>query len=760
MDTATTPEPSSPKTRSKARTIGRRAFLVSSVVIAGGVAFGYYTVKKPHLNPLRDQLGPDEATFNPWVKISPKGITLITPHADIGQGVASMQAALIAEEMDLDFGQFEISQGTPSAAYYNTALAGETVPFLRNDHGIVAESVRTIADAMVKVMGMQSTGGSSSTIDSFVKLRTAGAVARETLKEAAFKRTGIPVRDLRTASGAVILPDATKIPYTQLAGDAAKLSPVTDVVLRDPSQWRLIGKKMERLDIVPKSTGTLTYGIDLDFKGMLYAAVKVSPRIGAARLGYDASKAKAMRGVKAILEIPNGVAVIADNTWRAFQAADAITFTWGKAPYPPDQDAHWAEVGRSFTKERLDKEWRHEGDVDRALSGAKVIEAEYRAPYVAHQPLEPLSAVIKVTDGRADLWTASQAPGIAQQKAAEVTGLPLENVHVYNQYAGGSFGHRLEFDHVKLAAEIGRQMKGQVIKMTFSREEDFTHDYPRQIAMARPRGTVKNGRVETCDLHIAAVSAARSYMSRLGTSIPGADLMLAAGAWDLPYKIPNFRVTTYAVPELAPVSSWRSVGPSTSAFFADCFLDELIHAAGADPMEERLRLTDDPEARRVLETVARMSNWGSSLGPNRGRGVAFATTLGTPVAEVVEVWNTPDGIQIEKVYVAAEVGRIVDPVNFENHVQGGVVWGLGHAMNCEITYADGMIQQPNYHVHEAMRLRQCPEIIVKGIETSAEIRGIGEPPVPPAAPALANAIFAATGKRIREMPFNKHINFV
>ena len=269
-----------------------------------------------------------------------------------------------------------------------------------------------------------------------------------------------------------------------------------------------------------------------------------------------------------------------------------------------------------------------------------------------------------------------------------------------------------------------------------------------------------NGQVETMDLQIATVSSSRSQFGRIGMSMPGADTQIPAGAWNAPYALPNFRVRAYAVPELAPTSSWRSVGASTGGFFSECFLDELVHAAGADPMAERLRLCNHDVSRKVLEAVAEMSDWGSDLGAGRGRGVALVESFGVPVAEVIEVTNTDNGIRIDKVFVAADVGRIVDPVNFENHVQGAVVWGLGHAMNCEITYSDGMAEQSNYHAHEGMRLHQCPQIMVRGLENAEKIRGIGEPPVPPAAPALANAIFAATGQRIREMPFNKHVDFL
>ncbi len=739
--------------------IARRSFLVGSVAVAGGVAFGFYAVKKPHKNPLLADLSEGEAVFNPWVKITSNGITLITPHTDLGQGAYSMQAALIAEELDVEFGQFEVDPGVPAAAYYNTALGAELAPFRSTDESFQAETMRTVFSSVTKLMGAQGTGGSSSVPDSFEKLRIAGAVARETLKKAAAKKTGIPIRDLTTRHGAVLLPDGTKISYTSLAADAAKITPVKNVALRPPNEWRLIGKEMQRLDIVPKSTGTLTYGIDLDFDGMLYAAVKTNPRQGGALLGYDASSAETMRGVMKVFPVSNGVAVIANNTWRAFKAVDAISYDWGAAPYPAAQADHWAAVEASFTDEYLDNEWRDDGNVDLALEG-KTIEAEYRAPYVAHQPLEPIGAVIKVSDDRVDIWVGHQMPRFAQQQIAAITGHDVDDIHLHNQYIGGSFGHRLEFENIKLAAEIGNQMRGEIIKLTFSREEDFAHDYPRQIAMARGRGAVSNGQVEAYDLGVAAVSSSDSQGARANISRPGPDGQLAAGAWNLPYGVPNYRMRTYKVPELAPTSSWRSVGASSNGFFADCFLDELIHAAGADPMAERIRLCNHDVSRKVLEAVAEMSGWGTELGAGKGRGVAFVESFGVPVAEVVEVTNTPTGIRIDKVFVAADVGTVVDPINFDNHVKGGVVWGLGHAMNCEITYADGMAEQTNFHAHEGMRLYQCPEIFVRGLENAKKVRGIGEPPIPPAAPALANAIFAATGKRIREMPFNKHIQFV
>mgnify|MGYP006073804553 CR=1 FL=1 len=742
------------------KTIARRSFLIGSAAILGGVAFGTYLVKRDPDNPLNATANAGDAVFNPWVKINADGITLITPHTDIGQGAASMQAMLIAEELDVELNQITTTPGVPAGAYYNTALAGETVPFRSNDDSFAAEAMRSTMGAVMKVLGAQVTGGSTSVPDSFDKLRMAGAVARETLKAAAAEETGFDVGELKTEAAAVILPDGARVEYTTLAARAAGLEPVTDVVLRDPSQWRLIGKQVERLDVVAKSTGTQTFGIDLKLDGMVHASVRMNPRKGAALQGFDATAAQGMRGVSQIIGLPYGVAVIADNTWRAFRALDEIEYDWARAPYPAEQDTHWAEVAASFTADRLDKEWRHDGDVDAALEGADVVEAEYRAPYVAHQPLEPLSAMALVTADRVDIWVAHQIPGFVEQRVAKRLGMETEQIFLHNQYAGGSFGHRLEFDNVDVVVDVAREVMGTPVKLTFSREEDFAQDYPRQIGMGRGRGAHADGKVTVLDLDIATVSSTRSQSGRLGAPVPGPDTQIAAGAWNIRYAVPDMRVRAYAVPELAPTSSWRSVGASSAGFFAESFLDELIHAAGADPMEERLRLTNDPDARAVLEAVAEMSNWGSPLGPRQGRGVALVTSFGVPTAEVVQVTDTDAGIKIDRVWIAAEVGRVVDPVTFENVVAGGVIWGLGHAMNSEITYSDGRAEQDNYHLAEGMRMHQCPIIEVRGLENNPAIRGVGGPPVPPAAPALANAIFAVRGKRLREMPFFHTVDFV
>ena len=744
------------------QSLSRRAFIIGSAAAAGGIAFGSYSYAQQGAdpNPLAAGLAPGSVTFNPWIEISPEKITLIAQHADIGQGVGSVQPIMIAEEMDLDPGQFEIRFAGPSPAYFNTGFADELAPFLAADQRPAAEEARAAVLESLRKSGLQMTGGSSTIPDTYEKLRAAGAAARETLKAAAAKRSGVPVADIRTESGHVILPDGTRIPYVQLSAEAAKISPVLDAKPRDPSQWRMLGKPMMRLDVRSKVMGELKFGIDMRMDGMLFAAVKLNPSKGQPLKSYDAARAQSMRGVKKILQISNGVAVIATNSWYAMKAVEAIRCEWAPSTYPAEQADHWKILEASFKPEFLGKEWRKIGDVGAALKGGTLVKAEYRAPYVAHQPLEPLNGIAIVSDAGMEIWVGHQSPQAVQYVAATAIGLKPEQVIFHNQWSGGSFGHRLEFENVRVLAEIANQVRGTPIKLVFSREEDFLQDIPRQISIARHQGSVDKGKIIAADLQLAATAPLKGLLERMGAPSKDPDAQLAAGLWNVYYGIPNFRATTYEAQGLSPSTTWRSVGASTAGFFTESFIDELIHAAGLDPLKARIEMCAVPTYRKVLEAVAEMSDWKGPLGKGRGRGVAFVESFGTPAAEIVEVTVTDSGIKIDKVWVAVDVGKVVDPVNFENQVQGAVIWGLGHAINCELTYAKGAVQQTNYNHHEAMRLYQCPVIEVRGLQNDPKVRGVGEPPVPPAAPALANAIFAATGKRIREMPFNKFIDFV
>ncbi len=743
-------------------TIVRRTFLVGSTAVAGGVAFGYYFATKAVPNPLLDGLGEGEAAITPFIKIDGEGITFITPRADSGQGVYSLQAHMIAEELDVDPQTVRIDPGLPHQAYYNGVLGGAGLPFPEFVQSWSAETMRDAMQVAAKLLGLQVTGGSTTTPDMFDKLREAGAVARETLKLAASKKTGTPVAQLKTDNGAVVLPDGKRLTYVELAADAAKLRPVSDVALRPPERWKYLGKQMRRTDIVAKSTGTQQYGIDVRFEGMLFATVRTNPGIGGPMKRYDARKAEKMRGVKKIAPISNGVAIIADNTWRAFKAADVVEVEWGPGPYPATSAELWALHAAAIDTGPVDGTPRDDGDVEAAQQGATVVEAEYRAPYLAHAPMEPMNATVLVREGQVDIWTGTQVPAFMRDRAAKVAGVDPSSVYVHAQPMGGSFGRRLELEYALQAVEVAMLMKGTPVKMTWSREEDMSHDFPRPMQLARFKGTVKDGRVDSLDMQTAGKSPTRDSASRWGiTAPPGPDIWIANGSWDQPFGIPNLRVRAYDVPNGVSISSWRAPGANSNAFFFQAFLDELIVAAGADPLQERLRLCSDPVSKQVLEAVGALASWkGPKLGPKQGRGLAFAHSHGVPVAEVVDVTDTDAGIRIDRVYVALDVQRVLDPVNFENQVMGAINFGLGHAINCELTYDDYKPVQTNYYAYEAMRLYQAPEISVKVLSNNPKLRGVGEPSLPPAAPALAGAIFAATGKRLREMPFNKHVKFV
>lgn len=745
--------------------IARRTFLIGTGAVAAGLAVGTYLYQRDPANPLHDNLPDGSVTLNPYVRIDADGITLITPRADKGQGAYSVQAALIAEELDVAWGQFKVDPGPPSAAYFNGVVMAEGFPIAATSDSFMARTGRGAAGVMGKLLGVQLTGGSSTVADAFDRLRVAGAVARQMLLAAAAQQTGIPEAQLKTADGHVLTPDGQRIAYTALAAAAGKLKAPSEVALKPASEWRLLGKPMQRLDIVPKSTGTAVYGIDLRMPGMVYATVRTNPRRDGGMQRFDARKAEAAKGVLKIVPITGGVGVIANNTWRAFEAAKLLEFEWGAAPYPATTQAMFQQASDSFTAERQDSRAKDEGDVEAVLKAAdpkSVLQAEYRVPYLAHAPLEPMNAVVMLKDGRLDVWTGTQIPGFTVEALAAQTGLAQDRIHLHVQIMGGSFGRRLEDDFVRQAVELAQAHPGVPIKMTWTREEDMTHDYPRPLFIARARGAVAGGQVQAYDLGIASASVSASQFGRLNIPVPGPDMWIVAGAWDQPFAIPNYRVTGYRVPEMVPVSSWRSVGASATGFLHEGFLDELIVAAGADPLAERIRLCSHEPSKRVLQAVGELSGWGTPLPKGSGRGVAFSLSFGVPVAEVVEVTATPDGIRIDKAFVVAEVGQVLDPVNLEAQMTGGMLFGLSHAMFSELTYEDGAPQQTNFHDYPSLRMHQVPQIVAKALQTTGagRIKGIGEPPVPPAAPALANAIFAATGQRIRELPLRKHIKFV
>jgi len=744
----------------KIATIARRTFLIGSAAVAGGVAFGIYKVRQAAPNPLLDDLPPGAVALTPFVRIDGKGVTLIAPRAEMGQGIHTTLAALVAEELDVAWDSIRVEHGPPGAAYYNRALVKHNVPFSELDQGLAAEAMRGAMGAMAKLVPMQITGGSSNVADLFDRMRAAGAAARFALVAAAAHKLGLPAAQLKTDNGQVVAPDGRRLSYVELAPAAAGIELPANPPLKAREQWRYLGKSMPRVDMVAKCTGTASFGIDVQLPDMVFATVRMNPAKGAALVSSDASAAKAMRGVLKVIDLPGGVAVIANNTWRAFQAVQAVRCDWAEPTYPASTKAMVDAIVASMTEKNQDSRLRDDGDVDKALSGDKVLEAEYRVPFLAHATMEPMNAVAWLHDGRLDIWAGVQNPTAARDQAAQLAGLDAGQVHLHVMLMGGGFGRRLESDYVAQAVQLAVAMAGKPVKLTWRREEDMAQDFYRPAAVARLRGTMAAKQMSALDVQVASLSVVESNLGRLGLPALGPDAKIIEGAYDQPYGIANYRATAYRTPAGRPVSYTRSVGNSYNAFFIESFIDELAAQAGADPLHMRLALLSHEPSRQVLSAVAALSGWGQPLPAGRGRGLAFHLCRGVPVAQVVEITTTPQGVKIDKVFVAADVGTALDPRNLEAQLQSGVIFGLSAALYGEISFAQGAAEQSNFHDYPVLRLQQAPQIVVKVLEGGGAIRGAGETGVPPVAPALANAIFQATGKRIRELPLRGHVDFV
>ncbi|NKX71108.1 molybdopterin-dependent oxidoreductase [Rhodobacteraceae bacterium R_SAG1] len=733
------------------RKIARRSFLIGSAAIVGGVAFGTYKYHQPAPNPLEEKDG--RAVLNPFVFVDQSGVTLIAPRAEMGQGVKSSWASLIAEELDVDPAKVSVLHGPAAKAYYNSAMMSEALPGRGYDASDFQHSLGEIVGHMSKFLDLQVTGGSSSMRDGFDRMRQAGASARETLKQAAADQLGVSRDQLETEDGHVVAPDGTRLSYSTLAAAAAMIEPV-ETGLRPASSWRLIGKDVPRIDMVAKSTGTAEFGVDVRLPGMKFAAIKQSPHFGVGKTAFDASEAEGMAGVEKILDLGDAVAVVANNTWLAQQAVDAIDVTWDPAPYPETTDAIFDEIARSFGN-APNSTMRDDGDVDTLPEGATVIEAEYRLPYLAHATMEPMNATALYTGDGLQIWAPNQGPTVVQKNAAALAGLEKDAVEVNTTYLGGGFGRRIETDYTDRAVQIALQMPGTPVQLTWSREEDMSHDFYRPGAIARYRAAVKDGKAVMVHGKIAAQSTTVEGAGRmLGLPMTGPDKGHVDAAFNQPLAIPNFRVEGYLAKPMIPVGFWRSVGASFNGFFSDCIIDEMAHAAGRDPLEFRLELAR-PEwepAAKVLETVRDMSGWTGKTADGIGRGVALAYSFGTPVAQVIEVADQDGQIRMTNAWIAADLGRVIDPQNTRAQMFGGMVYGLSAACFGEITFQGGAVEQQNFPDYDALRMHTMPKVEVALLENQPHMGGAGEPGTPPAAPALANAIFDLTGRRARQLP--------
>ncbi len=751
----------------------RRAFLGISALAVGGIAVGYYYYRKPYDNPLEARLDESEATFNPYVKIaSDNTITVIAPRAEMGQGVQTTLAALVAEELDVTLDQIVVEHGPASAAYYNGAMLQMGGPFPWFDDSVMAEATRGAMGVVSKFLGLQVTGGSSATIDAYQKMRESGAAARELLKAAAAEQWGVSADTLQTADRTVINPATGEtLTYGALAEKAAGMEPPSSVTLRPRSEWKLLGKPQNRVEGREKVTGAPIFGIDVELADMLYATVKMSPRFGVGAERADTKPALDVPGVLSVEEIKTttgqGFGIIAENTWAAFKGAEALDVTWANAPYPGD-DAAQGVLFKTALDQGEAFELGGTGDVEAAFAEADpsdIIEAEYSVPYLAHATMEPMNATARFKDGKLEIWLGTQAPGIVQMVCASVLDIESENITVHTTHLGGGFGRRGEADFALYAAALAAKTNGRPVKVTWTREEDTRHDVYRPRAQARMRAVIKDGRALAVEFREAAPHVIKSVVARTFPSFPApaADDAILDGLFNQPLGVPNQRYQGVVVDLPIPVGFWRSVGNSQNGYFHECFVDEMAMKAGKDPLAFRLELLQAPEhkpARLVLERVAEMSGWGEALPSGKAKGIAHMLSFGTWVAQVVQVADEDGSIRIEKVWCAADPGEVIDPRNFEAQMISGINFGLSQALGQRITFADGEVQEGNFYDFDAMRMAQAPDIAVAILENAPKMGGAGEPGTPPALPALANAIYALTGKRIRAMPLSDEVTFV
>ena len=715
----------------------RRAFLGAGAVAGGGLLLGVggvlFAPNRLKYLPEGGESGEGSPRLTTWIRISEDNrITALIPHCEMGQGALTGLGMLLAEELDADWSLCTIEQAPAEDVYAN----GYVVHAFLQEVGIaVPESLERLFDfgsfKMAEFVGMQVTGGSTSTRGTGqFGMRLAGATARAMLLEAGAQRLAVPVEEL-TARESRVLHEASgrSATYGELAALASTMDLPRRPDLKSRDEYRIVGRSHDRIDIPSKVVGEAQYGIDVVLPEMLYATIRRAPVPGGELESVDPAPAQAMDGVREVVRLPDAVAVVADGYWYAQRALDALEprFTDGGAG-----DVHTASI-RAAHAAALD-----EAALDGAPEDQRVVTAEYGVPYLAHATMEPMCATVRLAEGRCEVWAGTQDPLSTRGVAADVAELDRDRVDVYNQQLGGGFGRRLPgtYDYVEQAVEIAKLTSPRPVKLLWSREEDMRHGYYRPLVVARFQGVLDDaGR---------PVSWANRFT---GTR---SDRMAATP----PYAVGDRDIRSVSPPEHLRTGAWRSVASSQHGFFVESFVDELAHAAGSDPFEyRRALLEEEPRHRAVLERAAEMAEWGSTLPEGRARGIALVESFGSIVAQVAEVSVEPgDEIRVHRVDAAVDCGLVVNPQQAEAQIQGGVIFGLSAALHHEITVRDGAVEQRNFPDFEMVRLASAPRVSVSFVVSGGPWGGIGEPGVPPVAPAVANAVHALTGERLRELP--------
>jgi len=675
-----------------------------------------------------------DAQLNPFVIVRPDDTVLVlSKHLDKGQGAATGLTTLVAEELDASWEQMRVDFAPADASKYNNLEWG----------------------------AFQGTGGSSSISNAYMQYREAGAMARALLVEAAAAAWGVPTAEITVAKGVMSHPSGKSSGFGAFAGAAAALPAPATVVVKSPEAFTYIGKSFPRLDIKAKTEGAPLFTLDHSAENMLVAAIARPPKFGATAKAFDATEAKQVAGVVDVIQIPAGVAVVAKSTWPAFKGREALSVEWDESA----AETRGTDELRAQYAALLDQPGapvEANGDADAALAKAdKIVEGVFEFPYLAHAPMEPHDAVIEFDGQTAEVWTGCQMQTGDQFTVAAVLGIEPQNVSIHTLWAGGSFGRRAIPDShiVGEAAQLAKAWgKKQPLKIQWSREDDVKGGYYRPMYLHKVRaGLDAEGNIVGWSHRIVGQSILKGTAFEEYLVHDGVDATSVEGVAGSPYAIPNIAIDLHTTDVGVPVLWWRSVGHTHTAFVMETMMDDLAHAAGRDPVEFRLAyLKDKPRHAGVLKLAAEKAGWGGPVPEGMARGVAVHESFKSYVAQVVDVALGENGAyKVKKVVCAVDCGVAVNPDNIAAQMEGGIGFGLGHAMRDEITLTGGEVDQSNFYDYEPLRITDMPEVEVHIVASAEAPTGVGEPGVPPVAPAVSNAIFAGTGKRWRRLPFTR-----
>ncbi len=697
----------------------RRSFLKTSAAVTGGLLMA---VNLPGTLGQAMAAG-TVSTPNAWVHIADdNSITILSAHSEMGQGVHTSMPMLVAEELNVDLSQIKVVDAPPGEAYVNALL------------------------------GAQITGGSTSVRGSWEKLRVAGAQVREMLVSAAAAEWKVDRAQIKADKGMLIGPNGKKATYGAMAAAASKLPVPEKPAIKDPKDFRIVGKRTKRLDTPAKTNGTAEFGIDVKLPGMVYATIVQCPVIGGKVKSFDGAQAKAMPGVQAVVQVSDGVAVVADSWWRAKKAAEKLSIQWDEGAVASISDASMLEGNRAAAKSgKVIPIIASKGDVAKAIGGAaKMLEAEYITPMQSHSPLEPMNFTAHVQGNKALLIGPTQFQQGAHGAVAGALGLKPEDVTLKTTYLGGGFGRRLELDFVVQAAEISKAV-GKPVKLVWTREEDMTHDYYRPMGVNNVKAGLDASGMPV-GVHFKVTSQSITQRA-FGLPKETLDPFMAEAAVT-GYNVPNTQHDLVIHDTGFRVGYWRAVSHSMNAFANESFVDEMAKAAGQDPYAYRMKMLEGkPRYANVLKLAAEKAGWGKPVAKGRARGIALMEGYDSYMAQVAEVSLNKDGsVKVHKVTVAADVGHMVNPDTVEAQLQSSIIFGMGAVLKHQITMANGRVKESNYNTYEPVRMHETPQIDIVLVKSTEKPGGIGEPGTAVAAPAIANAVAALTGKRVRRLP--------